>query len=222
MRRTIKSYVLRGGRTSTRQLAGLERWFDAYKMPAESLWDFGAIFKRQAPTIVEIGFGMGASLLAMAQLQPEVNFIGIEVHRAGIGSLAAELHQHEMTNVRIVDGDAVEAFKHCIPDNSLAAVQIFFPDPWPKKRHHKRRLIQTDFVTLLATKLQSQGALHCATDWQEYAEYMQAVLNNEARLINQQSDGGYAPKPSTRPQTKFESRGQRLGHGVWDLIYLKR
>lgn len=221
MRRTVKSFVLRAGRTSNRQQEGLDRWLPHYKLENE-IWDLAGIFKRQAKTVVEIGFGMGASLLAMAKAQPEVNFIGIEVHRAGIGSLAADLHEHGLNNVRIANEDAVEVFRQNLSDNCLAGIQIFFPDPWPKKRHHKRRLIQPDFIKLITPKLAASGFLHCATDWQEYAEHMQGVLNNEADLVNQQNDGGYAPRPATRPLTKFESRGQRLGHGVWDLIYLKR
>lgn len=223
MKRTIKSFVLRAGRTSNRQQQGLDQWLPAYELPLDGgLWDWQALFNREADTVVEIGFGMGASLLAMALRHPDTNFVGIEVHRAGLGSLAADLHEQGLTHVRLVAMDAVEVIKTRIADASLAGIQVFFPDPWPKKRHHKRRLIQPDFVSLLAAKLQKGGFLHCATDWQDYADHMLAVLDKEPALINQQPGGGFSPRPETRPLTKFEQRGQRLGHGVWDLIYTKK
>lgn len=223
MRRTIKSFVLRAGRVSNRQQQALDHFLKAYELPLNSdkPWDLQAVFGREADTIVEIGFGMGASLLTMAKQQPELNFIGIEVHRAGIGSLAADLHDHALSNVRIVPHDAVEVFKHHLADESLAGVQIFFPDPWHKKRHHKRRLIQKDFVELVVKRLKIGGFLHCATDWQNYAWHMQAILSVEPALVNTAVDGGFSPRPETRPLTKFEQRGNRLGHGVWDLIYKK-
>ncbi|KTD23991.1 MULTISPECIES: tRNA (guanosine(46)-N7)-methyltransferase TrmB [Legionella] len=223
MQRTIKSYVLRGGRVSHRQQLALEHLLPTYELSVEQgFWDLQSIFGRKAKTIVEVGFGMGASLVAMAQQQPECNFIGIEVHKAGIGSLVADLYEQAITNVRVVSKDAVEVLKHHVPDESLAGVQIFFPDPWPKKRHHKRRLIQAEFVELLVRRLEMGGFIHCATDWQDYAEHMKLVLSQQQRLINQQTDGDFSPRPITRPLTKFEQRGQRLGHGVWDLIYIKK
>jgi len=222
MQRTIKSFVLRTGRVSNRQQQGLDNWLTDYALPQnETIWSLAAEFGREADTIAEIGFGMGSSLLAMAKSQPECNFIGIEVHRAGIGSLVADLHDQQVNNVRIAPFDAVTVFKSYIADNSLAGVQIFFPDPWPKKKHHKRRLIQTDFIRLVMQKIKPGGFIHCATDWQEYAEHMQAVLSAEPNLSNQQADGEFAPRPDTRPLTKFEQRGHRLGHGVWDLIFIK-
>lgn len=222
MRRTIKSFVLRTGRVSNRQQQALEYSLKKYELSLDTIpWDLHAVFGRQADTVVEIGFGMGASLLIMAQQQPELNFIGIEVHRAGIGSLVADLCDHGLENVRVVPHDAVEVFKHHLSENSLAGIQIFFPDPWPKKRHHKRRLIQPGFVKLLVQRLKTGGFIHCATDWQEYAEHMQTVLSAEPTLRNTQDDGGFSPRPETRPLTKFEQRGNRLGHGVWDLIYIK-
>lgn len=218
--RTIKSFVLRAGRTSPRQQTGLDSWLPAYLMPPlGQRWDFPAIFGREAPVLVEIGFGMGGSLTQMAQARPDLNFIGIEVHRAGIGSLAADLHDLGIGNVRIAPLDAVEVFTQCIPDESLAMVQIFFPDPWPKKRHHKRRLVQSEFIQLVIKKIKIEGQLHCATDWQEYAEHMLSVLSAEPNLANLGLDSGYSPRPETRPLTKFEQRGQRLGHGVWDLLF---
>lgn len=221
MRRTIKSFVLRTGRMTTRQEQGMALWFKDYELSNEAPWDFEDIFSRNAPTLVEIGFGMGASLLTMASENPQNNYIGIEVHRAGLGGLAADIHEHQLTNIRLVPQDAVEVFKNNIKDASLAGVQVFFPDPWPKKKHHKRRLIQTDFVRLLAEKIQSGGFLHCATDWQEYAEHMLGVLSAEPMLRNHQQEGGYIPRPENRPLTKFEKRGERLGHGVWDLYFIK-
>jgi tRNA (guanine-N7-)-methyltransferase len=217
MQRIIKSFVLRAGRISPRQQAGLDDALPQFALPAQAgIWDLPAIFGRDAETWVEIGFGMGASLLASAQAHPHLNFIGIEVHRAGIGSLAASLADQAMQNVRIAPFDACEVFNTCIADESLAGVQIFFPDPWPKKRHHKRRLIQPEFVRLITQKIKAGGILHCATDWQDYAVQMLDVLTAEKRL-----EGGIVPRPTTRPLTKFEQRGLKLGHGVWDLVYNK-
>ncbi|MBA2650697.1 MAG: tRNA (guanosine(46)-N7)-methyltransferase TrmB [Tatlockia sp.] len=220
MQRTIKSFVIRAGRISNRQQQGLEYSKD-YELEMDEVWDSKAIFGREADTVIEIGFGMGKSLLIMAQQQPEVNFIGIEVHRAGIGGLVADLRDNAVENVRIVNGDAVSVFRQLLANNSLAGVQIFFPDPWPKKRHHKRRLLQKEFVKLIAQKIRPGGFIHCATDWQEYAEHIKVVLDTESDLINAEPSGGFSARPETRPLTKFEQRGQRLGHGVWDLIYFK-
>lgn len=223
MRRTIKSYVLRTGRVSNRQQHGLDIWLKDYQLiPGDKPWSLSAEFGRNADTIVEIGFGMGTSLLAMAQQSPELNYVGIEVHQAGVGSLVADLHDHQVSNVRIVDHDAVEIFRTQFEDNTLSGVQIFFPDPWHKKRHHKRRLIQAAFIQLLVQKLRPGGFIHCATDWQDYAEHILEVLSNESMVQNQNPEGGYSPKPALRPLTKFEQRGERLGHGVWDLIFIKR
>ena len=144
------------------------------------------------------------------------------MHRAGIGSLVADLHDHAINNVRVAPYDAVEVFKQSIPDDSLLGVQIFFPDPWPKARHHKRRLIQTAFITQLVKKIKVGGFIHCATDWEEYAQHMHAVLSAMPLLVNQQGDGGFSPRPDSRPLTKFEQRGTRLGHGVWDLIFIRQ
>lgn len=214
--------MLRAGRVSNRQQQGLDLWIKDYELAMTgSQWNLAKEFGRNADTVVEIGFGMGTSLLAMAQNNPQLNYLGMEVHQAGVGSLAADLHDHQVTNVRIVAHDAVEAFRMQLADNSLAGVQIFFPDPWHKKRHHKRRLIQTEFIHLLTQKIKPGGFIHCATDWQEYAEHMLTVLTAEPALHNSQINGGYSPKPESRPLTKFEQRGERLGHGVWDLIFIK-
>ena len=220
--RTIKSVVLRAGRISPRQQHGLDNFLPAYVMPPpDTRWDIPACFRRDADIVVEIGFGMGASLLEMAKQRPDLNFLGIEVHRAGVGSLVASLHDDAITNVRVAPYDAVEVFKTAIADNSLTGIQIFFPDPWPKKRHHKRRLIQPEFVRLLVQKIKVGGFLHCATDWQDYALHMESVLSAEPLLQNQHVGGGFSERPVTRPLTKFEQRGQRLGHGVWDIIFLR-
>jgi len=223
MHRKIKSYVLRAGRVSNRQQQGLELWLKDYELRlSSSPWKYTEIFPRTSDVIVEIGFGMGASLLTMAKENPHLDYIGIEVHQAGVGSLVADLHDHQLSNVRVVAHDAVEVFQTQLADNSLAGVQIFFPDPWHKKRHHKRRLIQSEFINLLVTKIKPGGFIHCATDWQEYAEHILEVLSNEPALSNQQKEGGYAPRPQSRPLTKFEQRGERLGHGVWDLLFIKK
>ena len=222
-RRTIKSFVLRTGRVSNRQQQALDHWLIDYVMPDPvGLWDIPMAFERQADTIVEIGFGMGASLLTMATQRPDLNFLGMEVHLAGIGSLVADLHDADVKNVRVVPYDAVEVFKASLKDDSLAGVQIFFPDPWPKLRHQKRRLIQPEFIKLLVQKVKVGGFIHCATDWENYAEQMHSVLTSEPALYNQQADGGFSLRPESRPLTKFEQRGTRLGHGVWDLVFVRK
>ncbi len=222
MDRKIKSYVLRAGRVSNRQQQGLDVWLKKYELPVDGVpWDLKTVFDREADTVVEIGFGMGSSLFTMAKEQPDVNYLGIEVHRAGVGSLVADLHDNQITNVRIAAHDAVEVLRDQIADNSLAGIQIFFPDPWHKKRHHKRRLIQPELVQLLVRKLRPGGFIHCATDWKDYAEHILEVLINERALTNQNTEGGYTPKPASRPLTKFELRGERLGHGVWDLFFTR-
>ena len=218
--RTIRSFTLRAGRLTPRQARGLDELLAAYALPMqETPWCFETLFERSAPTIVEIGFGMGQSLVQMAKASPDVNFIGIEVHRAGIGSLAADVHEAGLSNVRVAPFDAVEVFKQCIAPSSLDGIQVFFPDPWPKARHHKRRLIQAAFVTQLAQALKAGGVLHCATDWEDYALHMLIVLNASDLLKNQARDAAFMPRPDRRPLTKFEKRGQRLGHGTWDLMF---
>lgn len=223
MQRTVKSFVLRAGRLSPRQALGLSEYFPQIELPmATKPWDFKSLFSEEAATIVEIGFGMGASLFEMAKTHPEQNYIGIEVHRAGVGSLAADIADAELSNLRLAMQDAVLIMREYIPDASLDGIQIFFPDPWPKKRHHKRRLIQSALVSLLASKLKIGGYLHCATDWEAYALHMSEVLKAEPLLQNQNAHGDFVERPEYRPMTKFEKRGLLLGHGVWDLVYLKR
>jgi len=222
MLRTIKSFTLRAGRLSPRQARALDLWLPDYVLPVEGqLWDLAEAFGREAETVVEIGFGMGASLIEMAQARPDINFLGIEVHRAGVGSLVADLHDLGLTNVRVVAHDAVEVFNTCLSPGSIDGVQIFFPDPWHKARHHKRRLIQTNFVRVLLQAIKIGGFVHCATDWEDYANQMLEVLSNESMLNNKDVNSSFFPRPERRPLTKFEARGQRLGHGTWDLMFTR-
>jgi len=219
MQHLIKSFVLRQGRTSPRQLNGVEE-LPRYEVSAgDGPIDLEMLFGREAPTVIEIGFGMGASLTTMAKAYPETNFIGIEVHKPGVGSLVADLMDEGITNVRIVNGDAVSFITTRIDPQTLSGVQIFFPDPWPKKRHHKRRLIQAPFISLLTEKLAPGGFIHCATDWEDYAHQMLEVLSANPLLKNCAADGAFIERPETRPVTKFERRGERLGHGVWDVKF---
>lgn len=216
--RSIRSFVLRQGRMSEAQHRYLDEMMPKVGIPyrAEPM-DLAAPFGRPAPTVVEIGFGMGVATAAIAAARPGENFIGIEVHAPGVGSLCKLIAEEGPGNLRIMQHDAVEVLRDMIPDASLAGVHVYFPDPWPKKRHHKRRIIQAEFVALLARKLAPGGYLHCATDWEEYAHWMLAVLSAEPRLAN--TAEGFAPRPEWRPLTKFENRGIRLGHGVWDLVF---
>jgi tRNA (guanine-N7-)-methyltransferase len=222
MNEHIKSFVIRNGRCSVRQnlayMYGLAKFGISL---LNSPWDLTDIFGREAKTIVEIGFGMGHSLIQMAQEQPEVNFIGIEVHRPGIGQILSEIFRLDLKNIRIVPFDAMKIFKHHLSLASIDGIQIYFPDPWPKKRHHKRRLVQSDFVNVLSGALKPGGYLHCATDWTPYAEFMLEEITHCTTLTNKSTDGRYVAKPSWRPITKFETRGKRLGHDVHDLLYIK-
>ena len=181
--------------------------------------DFDAVFGRRAPRVLEIGFGMGAATAAIAQARPNTDFVGVEVHIPGVGALLKEIGERGLTNLRIVQHDAVEVLEHMVAPDSLAGVHVFFPDPWHKLKHNKRRLIQPAFVRRLVTRIAPGGRLHCATDWQPYAEQMLQVLSAEPALQN--TAPGYAPKPDYRPLTKFENRGLKLGHGVWDLVFTK-
>lgn len=216
----IKSFVVRAGRLSPRQKLGLEQTLPKYQLTlTDEPWDFAASFARSADVVVEIGFGMGKTLLSMAHAAPQTNFLGIEVHRAGIGNLAMGLHEQKIENLRIAPYDAVEVLQQGVVADSLAGVNIFFPDPWPKARHQKRRLIQPDFVRLLVSRLKPGGWLHLATDWEDYAAQMLEVLSQNPDLVNLAEEGGFIPRPDSRPLTKFEQRGLNLGHGVWDLKY---
>ncbi len=219
-RRPIRSYVLRAGRMTPGQQRAFdqnwERWGLAHE---DGPLDYDAIFGRPGPRVLEIGFGMGQSLVSMAQAAPATNFIGIEVHRPGVGRLLHSMVDQGVDNIRVYCHDAVEILRDCIPDGSLDTIQIFFPDPWHKKRHHKRRLIQPVFAAHLTTRLKPGGTLHLATDWENYAEQMMEVLSATEGLSNASGEGSFAPRPEHRPLTKFELRGERLGHGVWDLVF---
>lgn len=220
LRRAIRSYVLRAGRMGSGQQRALAALGPRLILPWQAApIDAGAVFGRHAPLVVEIGFGMGQATAAIAAAQPEIDFIGIEVHQPGVGALLQRIDAEQLTNLRIVQHDAVAVLEHMIAPSSLAGVHVFFPDPWHKKKHHKRRLIQPAFTTLLASRLAPGGTLHCATDWQPYAEQMLAVLAAEPLLEN--TCAGYAPRPAYRPLTKFEQRGLNLGHGVWDLVFTR-
>ncbi len=219
-RRAIRSFVRRAGRiTAAQRRALIELWPRYGIEPGETPLDFAALFQKSAPLIVEIGFGNGEALAAMAAAHPENNYLGIEVHRPGIGGLLLKLESGALTNVRLLEGDAKEVLALRVPPGSVQAVHVFFPDPWPKKRHHKRRLVQTDFIELIRRALTAGGYFHLATDWQEYAEHMLALLSQTPSFENTAGAGCYAPRPEYRPLTKFERRGQRLGHDVWDLIF---
>lgn len=194
----------------------LAHWGIAY---APAPLDLAAAFGRNAPTILEIGFGMGRTTAEIAAAHPQNNYLGVEVHTPGVGSLLKEIQTRGLDNIRLIQHDAVEVLTHMLADGTLAGIHIYFPDPWPKKRHHKRRLIQSELVALLVRKLAPGGYLHCATDWEDYALQMLEVLNAEAGLKN--TADGFAPRPQWRPVTKFEQRGLKLGHGVWDLLFEK-
>jgi tRNA (guanine-N7-)-methyltransferase len=220
-RRPIRSYVLRAGRMGSGQVRALAELGPRFILPYRATpLDAPKVFGRHAPLAVEIGFGMGQATASIAAAMPETDFLGIEVHAPGVGALLQRIDEAQLANLRIVQHDAVEVLERMIAPASLAAVHIFFPDPWHKKKHHKRRLLQPAFVQLLATRLAAGGGLHCATDWQPYAEQMLAVLRAEPLLEN--TAPGYAPRPAYRPMTKFEQRGLALGHGVWDLVFERR
>jgi tRNA (guanine-N7-)-methyltransferase len=212
--------VRREGRITEAQKRALEELLPRYGVaPGEAPIDFAALFGRDAPVHVEIGFGNGEALAAMAAANPQNNYLGIEVHRPGVGMLLRRLESGGIANVRVACTDAKELLERCIPDGGLSAVYIFFPDPWHKKRHHKRRLVQTEFVELLARKLKPGGLLHLATDWEDYAQQMLAVLMTINTFENTAEADPFTPRPQGRTLTRFELRGQRLGHGVRDLVF---
>ena len=221
--RPIRSFVLRHGRMTAAQRRAYDTGWERFGIDFTGRpLDFDALFGRPGPRVLEIGFGMGHSLAEMAAAAPDSNFLGIEVHRPGVGKLLHLVQEQGLTNVRVLCHDAVEVLRDGIEPGSLDTLQVFFPDPWHKKRHHKRRLIQPPFVELAASRLRPGGRLHLATDWENYAEQMLEVLSACPLLENTVAGGGYAPRPAHRPLTKFEQRGERLGHGVWDLVFQKR
>jgi len=219
--RTIRSFVRRAGRTTAGQARALQELGPRFTVPfrREPL-DLAAAFGRQAPTILEIGFGMGEATAHIAALMPERNFLCCEVHEPGVGALLKRIGEQGLQNIRIVQHDAVEVLDHMLAPRSLAGIHVFFPDPWHKLRHHKRRLIQPPLVARLADRLEPGGYLHCATDWEPYAQQMLEVLGAEPLLQN--TAAAFAPRPDYRPPTKFEQRGLRLGHGVWDVVFRRR
>ena len=218
--RAIRSFVLRQGRVSNAQQRAHDTLLPQVGIPySPQVIELDHVFGRAAPKVLEIGFGMGETTAVIAAQHPENDYLGIEVHTPGVGSLLKTIAAQNLGNVRIVQHDAVEVLGDMIAPDTFDAAHVFFPDPWPKKRHHKRRLLQGEFVALLTGRLKPGAYLHVATDWQEYAEQVLNVLSAEPRLINTAQD--YAPRPAYRPQTKFETRGLKLGHGVWDIIFRK-
>ncbi len=221
--RRIRSFVLRAGRTTAAQERALDQLWPRYglDLPQGTL-DLTTAFGRGAPRCLEIGFGVGEVIGSLAQTNPHIDYLGIEVHRAGVGRLLLRAQQSALKNLRVICHDAVEVLRDHIEDACFDEVLVFFPDPWHKKRHHKRRLIEASFVSLAAVKLLPGGILRLATDWQDYAEQMLAVCNANPALRSLSPDLTYVARPGFRPPTRFERRGERLGHGVWDLAYAKR
>lgn len=221
LHRAVRSFVLRQGRVSNAQARAVHELLPRYGIAfARAPLDLDAVFGRRAPKVLEIGFGMGETTATIAQAQPECDFIGIEVHTPGVGSLLKRIGEAGLTNVRVIQHDAVEVLEHMIAPASLDRVHLFFPDPWPKKRHHKRRLVQAPFLALLATRMKPGAIFHAATDWEDYAHWMLEALSAEPALAN--TADGFAPRPAARPLTKFEERGLNLGHAVWDLVFARR
>jgi tRNA (guanine-N7-)-methyltransferase len=217
----IRSFIRRQGRLTPGQELALDQHWHEYGLEPELDYDFSKVFGRQAPLIVEIGFGNGDSLAKMAAANPDHDYIGIEVHKPGVGHLLILLNEQGLTNVRVYCHDAIEILEQKLSDHSLAGLHLFFPDPWHKKKHHKRRIVRPSFVDLLNKKLQVNGYFHAATDWQNYAEAMLEVMSASVGLENTSPTQDYCERPEYRPLTKFEQRGLRLGHGVWDLIFCK-
>ena len=220
---TIRSFVLRQGRITSGQERALAEHWPRYGLDVDENLrvDAASLFGDARELILEIGFGNGESLVQMAQAAPEAGYIGIEVHRPGVGHALLAAAAAGLDNLRLIRHDAVAILRDHVADGTLARVQIYFPDPWPKARHHKRRIVQKPFTDLIWRKLRAGGEIHCATDWAEYAEWMRDVFASDDKWQNLGGADGYAPRPDWRPQTKFERRGERLGHGVWDLRYRK-
>ncbi len=220
--RTVRSFVLRQGRLTRGQEQAIANVWPIFGIErGETKLDMDSLFKRSASVTLEIGFGDGVSLAEMANSAPEKDFIGIEVHRPGVGRLLHLIDEQGLTNVRVMDDDAVEIIKNRIPEQSLDRVQLFFPDPWHKKRHNKRRIVQPEFVSLIASRLKAGGVFHLATDWEPYAEHMAEIMEASTEFASL-AGSPYSSKPESRPTTKFERRGLKLGHGVWDLLYKRR
>jgi tRNA (guanine-N7-)-methyltransferase len=218
----VKSFVKREGRLTKGQAKAFDDYWSKMGIEvSDTTLNFSKLFGNDHPVVLEIGFGMGRSLVEMAQAQPHLNFLGIEVHRPGVGACLAYAGELQLSNLKVIEHDAVEVLKNNIPTASLERLQLFFPDPWHKKRHHKRRIVQADFVELVAKKLKPAGQSHMATDWEPYAHHMLEVMQKSEVFKNTSQTNDFVPRPDYRPITKFETRGQRLGHGVWDLIFEK-
>ncbi len=220
--RPIRSFVKREGRMTRAQQHALEELLPLYGViDISQTIDMDQLFPRRAPRFLEIGFGMGTSLIQIAETNPHRDFLGIEVHRPGVGSLLVAIQEKQLQNLKVINEDAVVVLKQAIPENSLDGVYLFFPDPWHKKKHHKRRILQNEFVQLVFRCLKPGGVFHMATDWEDYARHMLETMTTATGFINTAGDGLYAAR-NDRPETKYERRGQRLGHGVWDLIFEKQ
>ncbi|HSX49353.1 MAG TPA: tRNA (guanosine(46)-N7)-methyltransferase TrmB [Cellvibrio sp.] len=220
--KAIRSFVIRAGRITAGQKNAFDNWWPVFGLSLFNGMIYPEqVFGRKAPLVLEIGFGMGDSLLEMARNEPEKNFIGIEVHPPGVGRLINVAGQENLTNLRVYMADAMDVLEDCIPDGCIDRLQLYFPDPWHKKKHHKRRILQPAFVQKLRPKIVTGGIFHMATDWQAYAEHMLETMNVATGFVTEFTKTGYAPRPDYRPITKFEKRGERLGHGVWDLIFKK-
>ncbi len=222
-KKSIRSYVIRGGRMTHGQKKAFEDYWSQYGVSLfDGSLDIPAAFGREAPLVLEIGFGMGGSLLEMATVEPEKDFIGIEVHPPGVGCLINNAGKQGLSNLKVYMADAIDVLEDCVTYGSIDRLQLYFPDPWHKKRHNKRRIVQPAFLDKLLPRLKVGGLIHMATDWEPYAEHMMEVLSADDRIINTAGEGQYSARPAYRPVTKFEQRGERLGHGVWDLIFSKR
>lgn len=218
--RKVRSFVKREGRLTNGQAKALEQFWHVMGLShSEGLINIEALFGNNNPIVLEIGFGMGKSLVEMAKNAPELNFIGIEVHRPGVGACISLAQEEGVNNLKVYEHDAIEILADCIPDGSLTTVQLFFPDPWHKKKHHKRRIVQAEFVETIRQKLKFDGVFHMATDWENYAECMLEDMSSAQGYKNLSETNDYVPRPDSRPLTKFENRGQRLGHGVWDIQF---
>jgi len=220
--RRIKSYVLREGRLTSSQARAMNELYPKFGLEHQKqLLNLSTVFDRDAPCFLDIGFGTGTSVVHMAALNPEHNHLGVEVHGPGVGSLLLRIEENNFSNVRVIYFDVMDVLKDMIPDESLTGVFLFFPDPWHKRKHHKRRLVKDDFIQLLHKKLKPEGFFHMATDWKHYAQHMMKEMSAATGFENKAGDHEYSERPDYRPITKFEQRGQRLGHGVWDLIFVK-
>jgi len=221
--RKVRSFVKREGRLTKGQASALEQFWPTMGLNhQDGIIDFAHLFDNSNPVVLEIGFGMGKSLVEMAKNAPELNFVGVEVHRPGVGACIALAQEQGVENLKVFEHDAIEVLADCIPNSSLTTVQLFFPDPWHKKKHHKRRIVSLEFVETIRQKLKVGGVFHMATDWENYAECMIEDMNSAPGYENLANEGDFVPRPDSRPLTKFENRGNNLGHGVWDIQFKRQ